>query len=81
MATEKEENRKQTLDHHIDEKFAEIFFLAKEEFDIEAKSVEERKLYRLLERFKAKLKSKCKGHFQSEENTRQPDFAEARRIK
>ena len=30
-----EEERKKTLDSHIDEKFGEIFFMAKEEYDIE----------------------------------------------
>ena len=30
-----EQNRKLTLDHLVDEKFAEIFFLAKEEYDIQ----------------------------------------------
>ena len=43
----KEEFRKQTLDKHIDEKFSEIFFLAKEEYDIGANSEEERQLYSL----------------------------------
>ena len=61
--TTREENRKQTLDHHIDEKFAEIFFLAKDEYDIKSKSEEEIKLYDLLERFKFKLKEDCKHHF------------------
>ena len=65
MSTE-EEYRKQTLDHHIDERFAEIFFMAKEEFDIENSSSEEQKLYDLLEQFKFKLKKKCKDHFESE---------------
>ena len=65
MSTE-EEYRKRTLDHHIDERFAEIFFMAKEEFDIENNSSEERKLYDLLEHFKFKLKKKCKEHFESE---------------
>ena len=66
MSTE-EEYRKQTLDHHIDEKFAEIFFIAKEEYDIENKSKEEQKLYDFLEKSKYKLKKKCKSHFQSED--------------
>ena len=59
----KEENRKQTLDHLVDEKFAEIFFLAKEEYDIENKTEEERKLYDLLTKFKDELKEDCKHHF------------------
>ena len=58
-----EENRKRTLDHHIDERFAEIFFLAKDEFDIKSKTREEEKLYDMLNRFKKKLKKKCKMHF------------------
>ena len=32
------QDRKLTLDHMVDEKFAEIFFLAKEEYDIEPNS-------------------------------------------
>ena len=59
-----EEYRKRTLDHHIDERFAEIFFLAKDEFDIEVNTAEEKKLYDLLETFKLKLKKKCKDHFE-----------------
>jgi hypothetical protein len=57
------ESRKLTLDHMVDEKFAEIFFLAKEEYDIESKSLEEQLLYDLLDEFKNKLKKKCKEHF------------------
>ena len=48
----KEEQRKITLDHMIDEKFAEIFFIAKEEFEIENKSGEEVLLYEFLNNFK-----------------------------
>ena len=48
----KEQERKIALDHMIDEKFGEIFFIAKEEFDIGAKSTEEQKLWDLLEQFK-----------------------------
>ena len=62
MNTEEQE-RKITLDHMIDEKFGEIFFLAKDEFDIENKTREEQKLYDLLEWFKATLKEKCREHF------------------
>ena len=58
-----EEYRKKTLDHHIDERFAEIFFIAKEEYDIENNSDEERLLYNLLNNFKLKLKDKCEHHF------------------
>jgi len=36
-----EEERKKTLDHHIDEKFGEIFFLAKDEYDILSNTEEE----------------------------------------
>ena len=60
----KEEHRKLTLDHHIDERFAEIFFLAKDEFDIENNSEEEILLYEMLNKFKLKLKKKCKHHFE-----------------
>ena len=59
----KNEERKKTLDHHIDERFAEIFFLAKDEFDIANGSEEEAKLYDLVNNFKVKLKEKCKNHF------------------
>ena len=58
------EQRKLTLDHMVDEKFAEIFFMAKEEYDIENNSLEERLLYDLLDKFKLKLKKKCKDHFE-----------------
>ena len=58
-----EQERKITLDHMIDEKFGEIFFLAKEEFDIESKSLEEQRLYDFLDKFKLKLKENCKRHF------------------
>ena len=66
MSTE-EEHRKQTLDHYIDERFAEIFFIAKEEYDIKGKSQEEKLLYDLLEKFKYKLKKKCRHHFYLDE--------------
>jgi hypothetical protein len=62
-----EQERKITLDHMIDEKFGEIFFIAKEEFDIGAKSTEEQKLWEMLERFKGLLKRKCKYHFQNDD--------------
>ena len=62
-----ERQRKMTLDHMIDEKFGEIFFLAKDEFDIEAKSPEEQKLWDLLEKYRMKLKDKCKHHFETED--------------
>ena len=61
-----EQNRKITLDHMIDEKFGEIFFLAKDEFDIKNKTPEEQKLWDLLETFKGQLKKKCKSHFGEE---------------
>ena len=59
----REENRKKTLDHHVDEKFHEIYFLAKEEYDIKSKSEEEKLLYELLNKFKLKLKERCRSHF------------------
>ena len=65
--SDEEEYRKKNLDHYVDERFAEIFFLAKEEYDIQQNSAEEKKLYKLLENFKAKLKKKCKSHFSTEE--------------
>ena len=62
-----EQNRKITLDHMIDEKFGEIFFLAKDEFDIVNNTPEEQKLWDLLERFKQQLKDDCKHHFHLED--------------
>ena len=58
-----EQERKITLDHMIDEKFGEIFFLAKDEFDIVNNTSEEQELWDLLEKFKNKLKKKCEKHF------------------
>ena len=43
MTTRRQE-RKIALDHMIDEKFAEIFFIAKEEYDVLDKSREEEEL-------------------------------------
>ena len=58
-----EEQRKSTLDHMVDEKFVEIYFLAKEEYDIEDNSEEEQLLYDTLNIFKLKLKERCESHF------------------
>ena len=58
-----EQERKITLDHMIDEKFGELFFLAKDEFDIVNNTPEEQSLYDFLEKFKIKLKRRCKEHF------------------
>ena len=55
MTTEAE-NRKLTLDHMVDEKFAEIFFLAKEEYDISNNSERERELYDALNKYKRELR-------------------------
>ena len=49
-------NRKVTLDHMVDEKFAEIFFLAKEEYDILPNSEREKHLYSLLNQYKRELR-------------------------
>ena len=65
--TAESEYRKKTLDHHIDERFAEIFFMAKEEYDIENNTEEEQKLHDLLELFKRELKDDCKHHFHLED--------------
>ena len=67
MNTEEQE-RKITLDHMIDEKFVEIYFLAKEEFDIKTNSEDEQKLYDLLGKYKTKLKDGCKHHFSGDYN-------------
>ena len=63
-----EQERKITLDHMIDEKFGELFFLAKDEFDIVNNTSEEQQLYDMLETFKEVLKRKCKHHFQNDED-------------
>jgi hypothetical protein len=55
MPTERE-HKIQTLDHMVDEKFAEIFFLAKEEYDIESNSDVEKQLYEKLNSFKRDLR-------------------------
>ena len=62
-----EEYRKRSLDQQIDTDFAEIFCMAKEEYDIENNSEEEQKLHDLLTEFKFKLKKKCKEHFETED--------------
>ena len=64
---EQEDSRKLKLDHMVDEKFAEIFFLAREEYDIEKNSAEELKLFELINKFKYKLKKQCKEHFEDED--------------
>lgn len=68
--TTKEETQiklpEKALDYLIDEKFAEIFFLAKEEYRIENNTDEERLLYEFLEKAKKKLKQKCNDHFCSD---------------
>ena len=63
-----EQERKITLDHMIDEKFGEIFFLAKDEFDIVNNTPEEQQLWDFLEKFKSILKRKCKSHFSPDED-------------
>lgn len=54
-----EEHRRDELDHLVDERFAEIFFLAKEEYEIPSNSDEEQELYDLLEDSKKQLKEFC----------------------
>ena len=58
-----EQERKITLDHMIDEKFGEIFFLAKDEYEIVNNTQEEQELWDFLEKFKNKLKKKCEKQF------------------
>ena len=62
------QQRKITLDHMIDEKFGEIFFLAKDEYDISNNTAEEKKLYALLMQWKTSLKRNCEEHFGEETN-------------
>ena len=45
----------------VDEKFAEIFFLAKDEYDIPNNSEKERELYNLLNRYKRELRNFAGG--------------------
>ena len=63
---DEEQQRKITLDHMIDEKFGEIFFLAKDEYAKINNTPEEQKLWDLLEKYKAKMKDKCERHFGEE---------------
>ena len=65
---DEEEQRKITLDHMIDEKFGEIFFLAKDEYDIKSNTEEEQKLWDLLGKCKSKLKKKCLHHFDDDDD-------------
>ena len=64
----KEQERKLTLDLMIDEKFVEIYFLAKEEFEIENNTADEQKLYDMLGMFRELLKKKCKHLFENDED-------------
>ena len=50
----------------VDERFAEIFFLAKDEYGIKAKSDEEKELYDMLDKFKEELRQFCKLNSLSE---------------
>tara|TARA_Y100000310_G_C20434829_1_gene693237 strand:+ start:269 stop:469 length:201 start_codon:yes stop_codon:yes gene_type:complete len=59
----KEEQRQITLDHMIDERFAEIFFLAKDEFHIESNTPAEEELYERLEEFKGDIKHFCQKNY------------------
>ena len=52
----------------IDEKFGEIFFLAKDEYDIKSNTEEEQKLWDLLGKCKSKLKKKCLHHFDDDDD-------------
>jgi hypothetical protein len=61
MPHTEEEERKLTLDHMVDEKFAEIFFLCKEEYEVAANSDCERELYDMLNNFKRDIRRYCEG--------------------
>ena len=69
MATNAE--RKKTLDHMVDEKFAELFFLAKEEYDVPANSDCERELYDMLNDFKRSIRLYCE-----KQNNKQQKYLE-----
>jgi hypothetical protein len=62
-----EEQHKVKLNNMIDEKCAEIFFLARESYNLPKNSEEEFKLFELINKFKSKLKKKCKEHFENED--------------
>jgi len=62
----KENLRQITLDHMIDEKFGEIFFLAKDEYDIKANTSAEEELYERLEEFKVDIKHFCEKNYNEE---------------
>ncbi len=55
MSPEQEE-RNITIDHMVDEKFAEIFFLAKEEYSISGNTPLERELYDKLNCYKREIR-------------------------
>jgi hypothetical protein len=50
----------------IDEKFGEIYFLAKEEYDIKNNTSAEEELYERLEEFKADIKHFCEKNYNEE---------------
>ena len=58
-----EDQRKIQLDHMIDEKFGEIFFLAKDEYDIQNNTPEEEELYERLDEFKRDIKQWCQKNY------------------
>ena len=62
MSTDEKEHRKDQLDHLVDERFADVYFLAKEEYDIESNSSAEKNLYLMLDEFKQELRRFCELH-------------------
>ena len=63
MSKEEDDYRRNTLDKHVDEKFVEIYFLAKDEYDIGANTRAEKELFERLERYKSDIKAFCKRNY------------------
>lgn len=64
---ERQDERIKTLDHMVDERFAEIFFVAKEEYEIDSNSDKEKELYNLLDKHKRELREFGAGLFRGKQ--------------
>lgn len=51
----------------VDERFAEIFFVAKEEYEIDSNSDKEKELYNLLDKHKRELREFGAGLFRGKQ--------------
>ena len=63
MSRTKAELKKLTLEHMLDEKFGELFFIAKEEYDIGNNTPAEEELYERLQEFKTDIKHFCQKNY------------------